>query len=43
MWVLLIGFLITLWLIAFLIWLIWKWIPPGGEIHRPPQGRVDKA
>jgi uncharacterized BrkB/YihY/UPF0761 family membrane protein len=41
-WLLLIGFLITLWLIALSIWLLWKWVPPGGEVRRPMHGPADK-
>jgi hypothetical protein len=42
MWILLIGFLITLWAMALLIWLLWRWIRPGNEVHRPTQGPADK-
>lgn len=31
-----IMFLMTLWSIAFLIWLFEKSLPPGDEVHRPP-------
>jgi hypothetical protein len=37
--VIFILFLITLWVIAFLICLLWKWLTPGEEVHRPPRGR----
>lgn len=37
--VIVILFLITLWVIAFLIWLLWKWLTPGEGVHRPPRGR----
>jgi steroid 5-alpha reductase family enzyme len=43
MWLLLIGFLITLWAIALMISLMWRWIPPGDGVYRPPQGPVNKA
>lgn len=33
---LLILFLVTLWAIAFVIWLLLGWLPPGGRIHPPP-------
>jgi hypothetical protein len=42
MWVLLILFLVTLWAIAFLIWLLWRLRPPGDDVHRPPQRPADK-
>ncbi len=42
MWLLLIMFLITLWAIALLIWLLWKWNPPGDDVHRAAQRPVDK-
>ena len=39
---LLILFLVTLWAMAFLIWLLWKWLPPGGLVHRPPRDYISK-
>jgi hypothetical protein len=39
-WVFIIGFFITLWAIGFLIWLLWKWIPPGSEAHHPPENSL---
>jgi len=42
MWVLLIGFLITLWAISLLIWSLWRWIRPGNEVRRPTQGFADR-
>jgi hypothetical protein len=33
--VIVILFLVTLWAIACLIWLLWKWLTPGEEVHRP--------
>jgi hypothetical protein len=33
--VIVILFLITLWAMAWLIWLLWKWLHPGEEVHRP--------
>ena len=33
--VIVILFLVTLWVIAFLIWVLWKWLTPGEEVHRP--------
>jgi hypothetical protein len=41
-WPLLIMFLITLWAIALMIWLLWKWTPPGDVVRRDAQGPVDK-
>lgn len=35
MWTVLIGFLVTLWIISLSIWLLWRWKPPGNEVHRP--------
>jgi hypothetical protein len=37
MWLVLIGLPITLWIISLLIWLLWKWIPPGNEVRHPPE------
>lgn len=34
--VIVILFLITLWLMGLMIWLLWKWLHPGEEVHRPP-------
>jgi hypothetical protein len=39
---LLILFLVTLWAMAILIWLLWKWLPPGGRMHRPPRDYTGK-
>jgi hypothetical protein len=40
---LLILFLVTLWAIAFLIWLLWKLRPTGDEVHRPPNSPAGKS
>lgn len=40
MWLLLIGFLVTLWVIALFIWLMWRWKSPGDDVHRPSHGRA---
>jgi len=40
--VILILFLITLWAMAFLIWLLWKWFQPGNDVRRPHGGRASK-
>lgn len=40
---LLILFLVALWTMAFLIWLLWKWLPPGGKVRRPPHTSVDRS
>jgi hypothetical protein len=42
MWVLLIGFLITLWAISLLIWSLWRWSRQGDEVRRSTKGPVDK-
>jgi hypothetical protein len=39
---LLILFLVTLWTMAFFIWLLWKWLPPGDEVRRLPQGPLNR-
>lgn len=39
MWSLFILFLVTLWAIAFLVWMLRKLLPPSDEGHRPPRGR----
>jgi len=41
MW-LLIMFLVTLWAIALLIWLLWKWNPPGDDVHHGAQSLENK-
>jgi len=37
--VIVILFLITLWAMACMIWLLWKWLHPGNDVRRPPGGR----
>jgi hypothetical protein len=39
MWIVVIGLLITLWSISLVIWLLWKWLPPGEEVYHPNQDR----
>lgn len=29
--------LASLWAMAFMIWLLWKWPPPNDKVHRPPR------
>ena len=29
-------FLATLWVMAFMIWLLGKWLPPSNHMRRPP-------
>lgn len=43
MWSLFILLPLTLWAIAILIRLLWKWLPPGDEVRRPPQAPTDKS
>ena len=42
MWLTLIGFLVTLWSLSLVIWLLWKLIRPGDEVHRPPGVPTDR-
>ena len=41
MWLTLVGFLITLWMISFVIWSLWKWKRPDDKVHRPPPGPLN--
>jgi hypothetical protein len=42
MWLLLLV-IVALWALAFLLWLLLKWMPPGGKVHHPPAGPGRKA
>jgi len=42
MWLLSLGFLATLWGIAFTIWVLWRWGHPDEPVGRPMQGPAHK-